>query len=161
MFSKFRYTLVYADHQVLSFFPMLSFQFRVSEASIRSSAHPDFTSNVQVSLNFAQDRALYMLYNPDIYPTTSYYYKESRDLHSIHDAFYHTSSAISLEKRQSNGRPFDPLSFCSPQSHSSQLLPANKDHPCPLFHLLQHSLCIFIPIHTYTYALTDKHTVTC
>ena len=63
--------------------------------------------------------------------------------------FFRTPSAISLEKGQSNKRPLDPLSFRSPQSHSPQLLPANKDHPCPLFHLLQHSLCIFVPAYPH------------
>ena len=183
MSSKFWYTLIYTNYAIFSILGG-------PRASIRNSAHPILLQMYK-----------YLLILHKI--AHSIYYIIPISIQHLHTAIKnlvtyapfmtplsHTSSAISLEKRQSNKGL---LIHCPSAPHKAILLNSQQTKTThvrsficcsirfvslslPTHMVSKHTMELktavgpvqargvadsYTPIHTYTYALTDKHTVTC
>ena len=158
-------------------------------ASIRSSAHPDFTLSVQVSLNFAQDRAFYILYNSNIYHLHTTIKNLVTYILFMTPSLTHQAPFL-WKKDKAMGSPLihypsAPNKAILNYSQQTKTTYAYSFICCsirfvslslPIHMVSKHTMVLktavdsvqirgvadsYTPIHTYTYALTDKHTVTC
>ena len=192
MFSKFRYTLIYTSHRVLSFFLMLSFQFRVVREhlyavlrtpillqtykyllTLHKTAHSIYYT-IPISIQHLHTTIKNLVtYTPFMTPSLTHQapFLWKRDK-AIKGPLIHCPSAphkaILLNYSQQTKTTHVHSFICCSIRFVSLSLPIHMASK----HTMELNTAVgpvqawgvadsYTPIHTYTHALTDKHTVTC